>query len=151
MPGPGGKIIGCFCSLFYIATNEGRGQSAPLALFRRLWMVSHIFIPSYDGRFSHNASHSQTLLLCHTEGAGPGGGMSIIPLIYLQEYKQKILLLRGSSHIRSVLIGVKYRNCRQTLNVYLLVAISIGQNQSQQTNLQTCNLHTIQSISYKSI
>jgi hypothetical protein len=29
----------------------------------------------------------------------------------------------SSSHIRSVLIGVSYRNCRQTLDVYLLFAI----------------------------
>jgi hypothetical protein len=29
-------------------------------------------------------------------------------------------LLRGSSHIRSVLIGIEYRNCRQTLDVYCL-------------------------------
>ena len=29
----------------------------------------------------------------------------------------------GSSHIRSVLIGVKYRNWRRTLDVYLLFAI----------------------------
>ena len=31
--------------------------------------------------------------------------------------------MSGSSHIRSVLIGVEYRNYRQTLNVYLLLAI----------------------------
>ena len=29
----------------------------------------------------------------------------------------------GSSHIRSVLIGVKYQNYRQTLDVYLVFAI----------------------------
>ena len=39
--------------------------------------------------------------------------------------------MRGSSHIRSVLIGVEYRNHSQTLEVYLLVAISIGQIQSK--------------------
>ena len=37
--------------------------------------------------------------------------------------------------------------CCQTLDVYLLLAISKGQCQ----NLRTCNLYTIQSISYKSI
>ena len=31
--------------------------------------------------------------------------------------------MRGSSHIRSVLIGGKYRNCCRTLDVYLLFAI----------------------------
>ena len=35
-------------------------------------------------------------------------------------------LLRGSSHIRNVLIGIKYRNCRPTLDVYLLIAILLG-------------------------
>ena len=39
--------------------------------------------------------------------------------------------MRGLSHIRSVLIGIKYGNCRRTLDVYLLVAISIGQIQSK--------------------
>ena len=37
----------------------------------------------------------------------------------------------NSSHIQSVLIGVKYRNCRQTLDAYLHFAISIGQIQSK--------------------
>ena len=32
-------------------------------------------------------------------------------------------LMCGSSHIRSVLIGVKYRNCCRTLDAYLLFAI----------------------------
>ena len=36
-----------------------------------------------------------------------------------------------SSHIQSVLIGVEYQNCCPTLDVYLLVAISIGQIQSK--------------------
>ena len=37
--------------------------------------------------------------------------------------------MRGSSHIRSVLIGDEYQNCCRSLDVYLL-AISIGQIQS---------------------
>jgi hypothetical protein len=37
----------------------------------------------------------------------------------------------GSSHIQSVLIGVKYRNCHQILDVYLLFAIWMGQIQSK--------------------
>ena len=36
-----------------------------------------------------------------------------------------------SSHIQSVLIGIKYRDFRQTLDVSLLAAISIGQIQSK--------------------
>ena len=31
--------------------------------------------------------------------------------------------MSGSSHIRSVLIGDEYRNCRRTLDVYLLFVI----------------------------
>ena len=36
-----------------------------------------------------------------------------------------------SSHIQSVLIGVEYRNCRLTLDVYLLFAIWMRQIQSK--------------------
>ena len=39
--------------------------------------------------------------------------------------------MRGLSHNQSILIGIKYENCRRTLDVYLLVAISIGQIQSK--------------------
>ena len=39
--------------------------------------------------------------------------------------------MSGSSHLRSVLIGVKYRNFRRTLDVYLLYAIWMGQIQSK--------------------
>ena len=39
--------------------------------------------------------------------------------------------MRGSSQIQSVLIGVEYQNCRQTLDVYLLFAIWMGQIQDQ--------------------
>ena len=42
----------------------------------------------------------------------------------------KSCFVYGSSHFRSVLIGVKYRNCRQTLDVYLLFAILHGQIKS---------------------
>ena len=42
--------------------------------------------------------------------------------------------MRGSFHIRSVLIVVKYQNCRQTLDVYLRFAIWIGQIQSKLLN-----------------
>ena len=37
----------------------------------------------------------------------------------------------GSSHIRSFLIGVEYQNWRRTLDVYLRIAIWIGQIQSK--------------------
>ena len=39
--------------------------------------------------------------------------------------------MRESSHIQSVLIGVEYRNCCRTLDVYLRFAIWIGQIQSK--------------------
>jgi hypothetical protein len=37
--------------------------------------------------------------------------------------------MSGSSHIRSNLVDVKYRNYHQTLDVYLLLAIWMGQVQ----------------------
>ena len=50
-----------------------------------------------------------------------------------------MFIMRGSSHIQSVLIGVKYRDFRQTLDVSLLAAISIGQIQSKPIyKLVTC-------------
>ena len=39
--------------------------------------------------------------------------------------------MSGSSHIRSVLIGVKYQNCCRTLAIYLLFAIWMRQIQSK--------------------
>ena len=40
-----------------------------------------------------------------------------------------LLSMCGSCHIQNILIGVEYQNCCQTLDVYLLVAISIGKIQ----------------------
>ena len=40
-------------------------------------------------------------------------------------------IMSGSSHIQSVLIGVEYRNCCRTLDVYLLFVIWMGQIQSK--------------------
>ena len=52
-------------------------------------------------------------------------------------------LLRGSSHIRNVLIGIKYRNCRWTLDVYCLFTYCyLDRANSIKTNLWACNLHT---------
>jgi hypothetical protein len=39
--------------------------------------------------------------------------------------------MRGLSHIQNVKIVIEYGNCRQTLDVYLLIAILIGQIQSK--------------------
>ena len=43
----------------------------------------------------------------------------------------QLKFVSGSSHIRSVLIGFEYRNCRRTLDDYLLFAIWVGQIQSK--------------------
>ena len=43
-------------------------------------------------------------------------------------------VMSGSSHIGSVLIGLKYRNCCQTLDAYLLFAILLGQIKSKINN-----------------
>ena len=37
----------------------------------------------------------------------------------------------GSSHIHSVQIGIEYWNCHQTLDVYLIFAILLGQSKSK--------------------
>ena len=37
----------------------------------------------------------------------------------------------GSSHFHSVQIGIEYRNCHQTLDVYLIFAILLGQIKSK--------------------
>ena len=59
--------------------------------------------------------------------------------------------MSGSSHIRSDLISVEYRNWRRTLlDVYLLFFYSAWAY-SIKTKLQTCNLQTGQSISYKCV
>ena len=39
--------------------------------------------------------------------------------------------MSSSSHIQSVLIGIEYRNCCRTLDVYLLFAIWMGKIQSK--------------------
>ena len=60
--------------------------------------------------------------------------------------------MAGSSHIRSVLIGVEYKNCCPTLDIHLLFPIIIldGAN-SIKTDLHICNLRTGQFVSYKSV
>ena len=45
------------------------------------------------------------------------------------------LLLSGSSHIETVLIGVGYRNCLRTLDDYVHFAIWMGQIQSKLMHL----------------
>ena len=50
--------------------------------------------------------------------------------------------MSGSSNIQSVLIGIEYQNCRQTLDAYLLFAIWMGQIQSKLVCILTCNLWT---------
>ena len=50
------------------------------------------------------------------------------------EIKSALQIDHGSSHIRSVLIDIEYRNCCQTFNVYLCFAIWIGQIQPKLLN-----------------
>ena len=55
---------------------------------------------------------------------------------YALQFRQSIWmsggeLMSGSSHIRIVLIGIKYRNCCRTLGVYLLFAILLGYIESK--------------------
>ena len=45
--------------------------------------------------------------------------------------RREIKLMSGSSHIQSFLNGIEYQNCRQTLDVYLLFDICMGQIQSK--------------------
>ena len=52
----------------------------------------------------------------------------------------------GSCHIRNVLIGVEYQNCRPMLDVYLLFSILMGQIPSK-----IINLWTGQFVNYKSV
>jgi hypothetical protein len=61
-------------------------------------------------------------------------------------------VLSSSSHIRSVLIGIKYQNWHRILDVYLLFVIWMGQIQFKvKTDLHVCNLWTGQFVSYKSV
>ena len=43
--------------------------------------------------------------------------------------------MSDSSHIRSILIGVEYQNCRQTLDIHLLFAIWKGPIQSKMIHI----------------
>ena len=45
--------------------------------------------------------------------------------------KYFIRLMRGPSHIRSVVIGIEYQNCGQNVGVYLLFPIPLGQIKSK--------------------
>jgi hypothetical protein len=53
----------------------------------------------------------------------------------------EVSLMSGSSYIRSVLIGIKYRNCCRTLDVYLPFAIWLGQIQLKLIHIQKVNKH----------
>ena len=66
--------------------------------------------------------------------SNPGSPRKSVSIDSLHQHAQvgKVkTLMRGSSHIRSVLIGVEYRNCCQTLDAYLLFAILLGQIKSK--------------------
>ena len=52
-------------------------------------------------------------------------------------------LSESSCHIQNFLIGIEYRNCRRTLDVYSLFAIWMGQIQSKLIYIDwpVCKLH----------
>ena len=52
--------------------------------------------------------------------------------VLIESLQNVINFMSGSSHIRSVLISIEYRNCYQTLEVYLLFAILHGQMKSKE-------------------
>jgi len=56
--------------------------------------------------------------------------------------------MSGSSHIQSDLIGGEYWNCRQTLEVYLLFAILLGQTKSKLNYRLVAYIQTALSKSY---
>ena len=73
---------------------------------------------------------------------------------YALQFRQSIWmsggeLISGSSHIRIVLIGIKYQNCRRTLDVYLLFVSYLDGANSIKTDLHICNLWTFLFVSYK--
>ena len=59
--------------------------------------------------------------------------------------------MSGSSHIQSVLIGVKYQNYRQTLGVYVFTFCYLDGANSIKTDLHICNLWNGQFVKYKSV
>ena len=52
----------------------------------------------------------------------PGAWMTSAPNDTSVQCCQTVIVMCGSCHIGNVLIGVEYRNCCQTLDVYLLFA-----------------------------
>ena len=59
--------------------------------------------------------------------------------------------MSGLSHIQSILIGVEYRICHRTFDVYLMFAIWMGQIQSKLIYIHIFNLWTGQFVSYKPV
>ena len=51
--------------------------------------------------------------------------------------------MSGSSHIRSVLIGIKYQNCHRTLDFHLLLAKFLDGENSIKTDLHICNFEQV--------
>ena len=60
-------------------------------------------------------------------------------------------VMSGSSHIRSVLIGVEYQNWSQTFNVYLHFAMNMVRASSIKTDFHICKICTGQFSIYKSV
>ena len=66
----------------------------------------------------------ESLMSCAPKGL-ENGHVCLNSQLKYEHLAQICSIVRGSSHIRSVLIGVEYQNCCRTLDVYLLVAIWI--------------------------
>ena len=56
--------------------------------------------------------------------------------------------MSSSSHIQSVLIGVKYQKCSGTWDAYVLFTMYLDVANSIKTDLHICNLWTGQFVSY---
>ena len=65
-------------------------------------------------------------------------------------FRKLFWLMCGSCHIKNVLIGIKYGNCRRALDVYLSF-FSLDGATSIKTELHICNLWTVQFVSSKSV
>ena len=87
----------------------------------------------------HNSSFSDIFFYGFPGGLNKISMCNFLPfvtvlLIFAKNNSQLHSLMSGSSHIQSVLIGIEYRNCCQTLDVYLLFAILLGQIESKLNN-----------------
>ena len=88
-------------------------------LARQQWHINwHLTIWRFWDVWNDNSTHSVVKLYLKE--------LQIIKVFFTICYTYV-----GSSHIQSFIIGVEYRNCCRTLNVYLLFALLLGQTKSK--------------------